>query len=240
MDDSDSLLVHPAQSFYHPYARPRNFLTLPAELRMMVYYVLLILPEINFALKRSNIKPKLSLGILRTCRQIYYEASMELCRHKIFGALRGYHHESLSTVIRHFGFNGFSCSAVGRIEKFRFLADLRLNIYGLIDLDRSGFVRLIRKTFNGTNIESKDTSDFIDFASQKCRVFNRESSSHSRCNSLTLNGWILKLVEAVPGDFLLSILNRSSQVRSCFPSKPKFSTQSQKDLKPIWGSRWDW
>lgn len=167
MDDDDSLLVHPAQSFYHPYARPRNFLTLPAELRMMMYHVLLILSEINLALKPSNIKSKLSLGILR-CRQIYYEVSVELCRHKIFGALRGYHRESLSAVIRHFEFNGFSCSAVGRIEKFRFPVDLRLNVYGLIDLDRSGFGRLIRKTPNGTNVESKDTSDFINFASQKC------------------------------------------------------------------------
>lgn len=151
MDDSDSLLVHPAQSFYHPYAGPRNFLTLPADLRAMVYHVLFILLEINLALKRSNIKPKLSLGILQTCRQIYYEASVELCRHNIFGTLHGYHRESLSAVIRHFEFNGFSCSTVGRIEKFRFLADLRLNVYGLIDLDGSGFGRLIRKTPNSTN-----------------------------------------------------------------------------------------
>lgn len=93
---------------------------------------------------------------------------MELCRHKIFGTLRGYHRESLPAVTRHFEFNGFSCSAVGRIEKFRFLTDLRLNIYGLIDLDRSGFGRLIRKTSNGTNVKSKDASDFIDFASQRC------------------------------------------------------------------------
>lgn len=161
-DDSDSLLVHPAQSFYHPYARPRNFLTLPAELRMMMYHVLLIPPEINLALKPSGIKPKLSLGILRTCRQIYYEVSVELCRHKNFGALRDYHRERLSAVIRHFEFNDFSCSAVGRIEKFRFPVDLRLNVYG------SGFGRLIRKTPNDTNVESKDTSDFINFASQRC------------------------------------------------------------------------
>lgn len=108
-----------------------------------MYRVLLILPEINLALKPSNITPKISRGILRTCRQIYYEASVELCRHKNFGTLRGYHRESLSAVIRHFEFNGFSCSAVGRIEKFRFLADLRLNIYGLIDFDKSGFGWLI-------------------------------------------------------------------------------------------------
>ena len=110
MDDSDSLIVHPAQSFYHPYAGPRNLPTLPAKLRVMVYHVWLILPEINLALEQSNIKPKLSLGILRTCR----------------------HRESLSAVIKHFEFNGFSCSAVGRIEKFRFLADLRLSVYGLM------------------------------------------------------------------------------------------------------------
>ena len=65
----------------------------------MVYHALLILPEIDLALKRSNIKPKLSLGILRTCRQIYYEASAELYRRDIFGTLRGYHRESLSAVI---------------------------------------------------------------------------------------------------------------------------------------------